>query len=623
MSEISKQKKLFEAFPPISTKAWEEKIIADLKGADYERKLVWKTNEGFQVRPYYRAENLESLKYLQVMPGQFPFVRGKQTEKNSWYIRQDIQINNLKEANKKATDVLAKGANSIGFIFDDKKYTTKDLAELLKGIDLAATELNFVSKGSTTGLVEVLIAYLKENKIDGSKLKGSVGYDPLMGLAKNGKFCTADPMASAVNMVKICKELPNFKAITIKGYLFEDAGSSIVQELGFSLAVANAYLSGLTEAGISADDAAKAIKFHFAVGSNYFMELAKVRAARALWAQIVAQYKPANLESGYATIHAETSDWNKTVYDSYVNMLRTQTEAMSAVLGGVDSLNVKAFNAAYQAGDEFGERIARNQQILLKEEAHFDKVVDPGAGSYYIETLTDSIAEQAWKLFIETEEKGGFVAAYKAGFVVGKVKEMAAKRDQDIANRREILLGVNQFPNFTEALKIKLSDELLSKPAAVTADAEALVPYRGAAAFEALRYKTDLFAEKNKRPLAFMLTIGNKAMSKARSQFSSNFFACAGFQVQDNNGFKTAEEGVKAAKAAKAEIIVVCSSDEEYAQFAPEVKQLVKNDVIVVVAGFPKDIMDALKTAGIENFIHVKSNVLETLQGYQKQLGIK
>jgi methylmalonyl-CoA mutase len=622
MSEIGKQQKLFEAFPPVSTQAWEEKIIADLKGADYERKLVWKTNEGFQVRPYYRAENLDNLKYLQVMPGQFPFVRGKQTNKNSWYIRQDVVVTNTADANKKATDAVAKGANSIGFVFTDKEVPTARLAELLKGIDLAAVEINFSCKGSTTEFVQTFIKFVKDSKTDVTKVRGSVGYDPITCIAKNGKYCSADPMGNAITMVKLCKELPNFKAITVKGYLFEDAGSSISQELGFSLAVANEYMAGLTDAGISADDAAKAIKFHFAVGSNYFMELAKVRAARVLWAQIVAQYKPANTESGYATIHAETSSWNKTVYDSYVNMLRTQTEAMSAILGGVDSFTVKPFNAAYQQNDEFGDRVARNQQILLKEEAHFDKVVDPGAGSYYIENLTDSIAEQAWKLFIETEDKGGFKAAYKAGFVQAKIKEMASKRDQDIANRREILLGVNQYPNFTESMKIQLASEVLTKPEAKGDEAEPLVQYRGAAAFEAMRYKTDLFAEKNKRPLAFMLTIGNKAMSKARAQFACNFFACAGFSVQDNNGFKTAEEGVKAAQASKAEIIVVCSSDEEYAQFAPEVKQLAGN-AIVVVAGFPKDIMDALKAAGIENFIHVKSNVLETLQGYQKLLGIK
>jgi methylmalonyl-CoA mutase len=323
------------------------------------------------------------------------------------------------------------------------------------------------------------------------------------------------------------------------------------------------------------------------------------------------------------TIHAETGSWNKTVYDAYVNMLRTQTEAMSASIGGADSITVLPFNAAYEASNEFSDRIARNQQLLLKEESHISKIVDPAAGSYYIEELTASIAENAWKLFIDVQEKGGFIAALREGFIQAEVKKMAAKRDGNVATRRENLLGVNQFPNFTEKVEGEL-DAAVFAPVDLTAECaeiETLKPYRGAQAFEALRDNTDVYSNTNKRPLAFMLTIGNLAMRKARAQFACNFFAVAGFDVLDNNGFKTVEEGVEAAQKAGSAIVVICSSDDEYAELAPAAFEAIAGKAIFVVAGAPA-CTDELKAKGIANFINVKSNLLTELKAYQSTLGI-
>lgn len=615
MSEMEKGNKLFEEFPPVSTEEWEEKIVKDLKGADYKRKLIWKTGEGFNVRPYYRQEDLDKIAYLESVPQQFPFVRGNKTTKNNWFIRQDIEADNLSAANKKALVLIEKGVNSFGFVVNNEvTFIKQDIATLLNGLPLAEVEINFIAGKAAVSVAKAVADYDKT-------IIGSIVYDPIMSLAKNGTLPAVDVNAEVVEMVKISKELPNFRAITIRADVIENAGSTIVQELGFALAAANEYMSVLTDAGISADDAANNIKFQFATGPNYFLELAKIRATRLLWANIVKQYQPKNEISSMANIHAVTSDWNKTIYDPYVNMLRTQTEAMSAILGGVDSMTVKGFNTSFEKPTEFSERIARNQQLLLKEESHFDKVVDPGAGSYYIENLTDSIAEQAWKLFLQVEDKGGFVASLTVGFIQKLVKETAQKRDINLANRKEILLGVNQYPNFSEHAGIEMTTEMLEKPVIGETEVEPLVKYRGAMAFEAMRYKTDVYSKSNKRPLAFMLTMGNLAMRKARAQFACNFFAVAGFEVLDNNGFETVEAGIEAAQAAKAEIIVICSSDEAYAEIAPEVKKQA-GDAIVVIAGYPKAIVDNLKAAGIEHFVHVKSNVLETLIGFQKELGI-
>ncbi|MDA3890406.1 MAG: methylmalonyl-CoA mutase family protein [Salinivirgaceae bacterium] len=627
MSEMEKDKYLFEEFPPISKQEWEDKIITDLKGADYDRKLIWRTNEGINVRPYYRAEDLEKIDYLNVNPNEFPFIRGVNIKKNQWFIRQDIEVIDYATANNKALELLTKGVDSLGFIIGrDKGCSKEDLTTLLKDIPVADIEINIIAGHGAMDIAKLL----NEIEIDQS-ITGSFAFDPLMCVAKTGKFKNDNPIADAATVINLLKDFPNFKAITIWGDLFENAGSSIVQELGYSLSVANEYMAGLTEAGITAEDAAKAIKFNYATGSNYFMEIAKVRAARLLWAKIVEQYTQDN-NAALANIHAVTSDWNKTIYDPYANMLRTQTEAMSSILGGVNSMTVKGFNAVYEKPTDFSNRIARNQQILLKEESHFDKVVDPGAGSYYIESLTDSIAEQAWKLFLEVEDKGGFVAAFKEGSIQASIKDLANKRDLDIANRKENFLGVNQFPNFTESIEAELDAELFERKCCedycdcknedCDCDAEPLIPYRGAMAIEAMRYKTDVFAKNNKRPLAFMLTIGNLTMRKARAQFACNFFAVAGCSVQDNNGFETIAEGIKAAKEAKADIVVLCSSDDEYSTYAPEVMAQV-GDAITVVAGFPKAIMDDLKAKGIEHFVHVKSNLIETLTGFQKELGIE
>ena len=392
-------------------------------------------------------------------------------------------------------------------------------------------------------------------------------------------------------------------------------------------------MNQLTDAGIPAATVAKKIKFNFGISSNYFLEIAKFRAARMLWANIVASYHPeclrdcdnkgANGECRCAAkmaVHAETSTFNLTLFDAHVNLLRTQTEAMSAALAGVDSMTVVPFDKTYSTPDEFSERLARNQQLLLKEESHFDKVIDPAAGSYYIENLTVSIAKQAWELFLAVEEAGGFYAALKAGTVQAAVNESNKARHKAVAQRREVLLGTNQFPNFNEKAgeKQPIEAKCCCGGGAHTCekDVDTLVFDRAASEFEALRLETEA---SGKRPKAFMLTIGNLAMRQARAQYSCNFLACAGYEVIDNLGFETVEAGVEAAMAAKADIVVLCSSDDEYAEYAVPAFKALDGRAMFIVAGAPA-CMDELKAAGIENFIHVRVNVLDTLKEFNAKL---
>lgn len=619
---------LFSEFPAVSTEAWDAQINTDLKGKDYEKTLVWQTNEGFKVRPYYREENLNDLNFVNTLPGQFPYVRGKKALGNEWLVRQDIEVTELGTANLKALDVLDKGVNSLGFNFrNNQEVTTEDIKKLLNGIDLSETEVNFSMPGRKKSLLNSIITFLKEEKIDPVKLKGSINYDPVGSYTLRGRFCNSETetFSRLKELLDTFNAYPHLQIININGVYFNNAGSSIVQELGFSLAMGAEYLSRLTELGMDAGSAASRMRFNFGISGNYFMEIAKLRAARMLWAELVKAYQPKDGESaGKTFIHSETSLWNKTIYDPYVNMLRTQTEAMSATLGGTDSLSVLPFDLVFEQPTEFAERIARNQQSLLKYEANFDKITDPAAGSYYIESLTASIAEQAWKIFLEIQDKNGFLAAFREGFIQSQLKAMAEKKLKAIASRRENILGVNQFANITEQIKSDMRPAAfeaqdLSLP---EADVETIKMFRGAQQFEALRYSTDQFAGLNPRPKVFLLTIGDLTMRKARAQFSANFFAVAGYEIIDNNGFPTIEEGIKAAKVAEADIVVLCSSDDEYPGFAPEALRQLNDEAIFVIAGAPAS-MDELKAKGIENFIHVKSNLLETLIDYNNKLGIK
>jgi len=616
-----KDVKLFAEFAPVTTAEWDAVINVDLKGADYDKKLVWKPLEGFSVRPYYRAEDLKKLNHLQYLPGQFPYVRSNNTNSNAWLVRQEILVEDVKAANAKALDVLMKGVDSLGFVFNScKELTAAELDTLLEGICVSAIEVNFVCCCKSRNLAKLFIEKMKKAGVNLADVRGSINYSPLSSLSLNGEWCSdeAAAFANTKEMIEAAATLPNFKVLSVDGSIFHNSGATSVQELAFALSMGNEYLAKLTDLGVCATKVAKAIRFNFSVSSNYFMEIAKFRAARMLWAEIVKSYGVAENDAKMS-IHAETSKWNQTIYDPYVNMLRGTTEAMSATIAGVDSLTVVPFDAAYRQPTEFSDRIARNAQLLLKEEAHFDLVVDPSAGSYYIETLTDSIAKAAWELFKQAEEKGGYVAAFTAGFVQETIKATAQKRDMNIATRRDILLGTNQYPNFTEVAEAEVTLEAITRAEAKKgAVAESLAPYRGAMAFEALRFKTD---KSGKEPKAFMLTIGALAMRRARAQFACNFFACAGLRTIDHNGYASVEEGVKAALEAKADVVVICSSDDEYTTYAPEAYEMLKGKAIFVVAGAPA-CEEELKAKGITNFISVKSNVLETLKGYQKELGI-
>jgi len=621
MEKFNKDLRLNDEFPQISTEEWEAVISNDLKGADYEKKLIWKTADGLKIRPYYRAEDLKDLPFSKVLPCQSPFIRGNKID-NNWLIRQEIIEDDPVIANSKALQAINKGAESLTLNVAACK-TANDLATMLKDIALDEVEIHYCGTSSYMHLSSILPQAAAVLGYDSKKLKGSFNFDNLGYFIANGSFY-ASLESNFVELLQImnttANTLPLIKIININAQRIHNAGGLLTHELSYALSMGATYLSQLTSRGLNIDDVASRIEFSFAIGSNYFIEIAKIRAARVLWASIVEAYKPQKEISKYMRIHSITSTWNKTIYDPHVNMLRATTEAMSAAIGGCDVMTVLPFDSIYKGSDDFSERIARNLQIILKHEAYFNKIADVSAGSYYIENLTDIIAEAAWKMFLDVEQKGGFEAFARNGELMESLEKSAAMKQNDLANRRQILLGTNQFPKEGEAMLDKI------QPKTNAAKLSAQKEMRLSQHFEAMRLSIEDYVKKgNPTPEVFLLPFGNLAMRKARAGFATNFFACAGYNVVDNNGYNTTEEAINAVLQKKAPIVVLCSSDEEYGTLGIEMANGIRKqipDTIIIVAGNPTELIEQLKEAGVNEFIHMRTNILEALNKFNVSLGI-
>jgi methylmalonyl-CoA mutase len=491
-----KKEKLFDQFPPVTTEEWMKKIHSDLKGADFSEKLIWKTNEGFDVFPFYRMEDIENLKYIETLPGEYPYLRGTRIKNNNWLVRQNIEVSDYLEANSKALSILMKGVDSLGFILTDPdSANAENFNILLKDIHIESIGISFLCNGKAIEILEQITRIAEERGLNPASISGAIEADPIGRLLVNGKLCV--PLESGFDylatLTETASHFPNLRTIHLNASNFGNAGAGIVQELAFGISMGSEYVSQLTERGLSASFAASKIRFSFGTGSNYFAEIAKLRAARLLWSVVQNGYGLKGNESVKMDIHSVTSEWNKTVYDPSVNMLRTQTEAMSAILGGTDSLTVEPFDITFHQPDEFSERIARNQQLILKEEAYFDKVADPSAGSYYIENLTKLIADAAWKLFLDVEEKGGFLASLKSGFIQRIISETAARRKEDIANGKEKLLGTNLFPDNNEKALSQIDQDRVFKSQEHESDLliDPIRLFRGSEEYEKMRLEVE------------------------------------------------------------------------------------------------------------------------------------
>lgn len=670
MSESNTTKQsLFSEFPPISTEEWEDVISKDLKGANYKEKLRWDTGEGFTSLPIYRRENLANIER------RAPISQSNHKD-NSWEICELLFDHNIEQANAAARNALNRGATALkipmhvrrteGMLGGDLEgipiQNQESFSELFDDILLDKTPLHFDTGMASPALLGMLKNEVEKRDLNPQDIRATFLYDPFTFTLTNGYLPKKDVSSIKTDIRQITafttKQLPAVHPLGIDGRTYHNAGSTIVQELGYALATASEYLATLTEAGFAVDDVSHLLHFNLAIGSKYFLEIAKIRALRLLWKNLIEAFG-GDADSTACYVHGETSQWNKTLYDPYTNMLRTSTEGMSAAIAGCDAITVLPFDRHYRQPNDFSERIARNSQLILSNEAHLDKVVDPAAGSYYIENLTEEIGHKAWELFQGIEQEGGLMQAIENGTVQSAIQDSQEARDHTIATRGRIFVGTNQYPNAEDNMRdqidsdyqtVSLDDsdddydleiqnlpEDLAKAFADDANIGDLVsylfdygkqyirtisPYRGPQAFEELRLATE---NNDHTPRVLTLPLGNRRMRKARSGFASNFFGCIGYDIEDPIGYEDVEETIKAVKELNPDIAIICSSDQEYEELVPAIGRAFKkldNRPLLVLAGNPKDKSDKYKKAGIDDFIYAGSNVLETLKKFQHKLNI-
>jgi methylmalonyl-CoA mutase len=588
--KMMQEKKLFSDFAPVTKAQWKEKIISDLKGADFDKKLVWHTDAGFDIQPVYTREDMQGLQHLDAIPL-------KSVQHNEWKINELFFVSDLQKTHQMVLQVLENGAGSLAFVFQSQPDLSQ-LKSLLENVNAEKTALNF-KVPDPVDLLNQLSRLADEYGWNKDNMQGSVHCDPLA--AKTVDFSTVKTLFEAA------KAFPRFHCLTLDVSGFLNQGGTTVTELGLALSYGVETIQQLGDQGLETDQIAARLRFHFAVGARYFFEMAKFRAFRYLWSLVLKAY---GIQDVPVYIHASNAMLNKTVYDPYVNMLRTTTESMSAVLGGVDAFTVMPFDATFEVPTQRAIRVARNQQNILKEESFFNKVADPAAGSYYIENLTDQLINESWKQFLEIDEQGGYLAAKEQGFVDERLHQEAQHKIQQVKQRKQSVLGVNIFPNQTEKSELDLPENYFTDLFRVSAD------------LEKLRYQTDVYARTNKRPVVWLFTYGDLTMRRARAQFASGFFGCAGYEIIDHPGFESIEAGIQQAKKDKPDIVVLCASDEDYKSMAVAAFKALKDDMTVVMAGYPADQLESLKMAGWEHFIHVRSNLMDELNKYQQVLGI-
>ncbi|EPR74309.1 Methylmalonyl-CoA mutase [Winogradskyella psychrotolerans RS-3] len=425
-------KSLFKDFDSVSSKAWKQKIQVDLKGADYNDTLIWKTNEDINVKPFYHADEFETLPEV------------SKSKATKWKICQSIVVTDAKVANLKAIDAIYRGAESLIFNIESETVSTKDL---FQNIDLTKTSVDVKCDFLSKDYIENTLSATRSMITEPSQSEIHIHTDIIGNLAKTGNWFSNlnDDFSKFKAIVKSTKQ------ISIDLGLYQNAGATIVQQLAYSLAHVNEYLN-IYEEHKDTSLSEVNVTFNISIGSNYFFEIAKIRALRQLWSTLASEYS-VNTE---CRIIATPSKRNTTIYDYNINMLRTTTECMSAILGGANVICNLPYDALFHKPNEFGDRIARNQLLVLKNESYFDKVNNPADGAYYIESLTEQLAEKALELFKDIEANGGFLSQMKEGTIQRKIKESAAKEQADFDAEKLVLLGTNKHPNSEDKMKADL-----------------------------------------------------------------------------------------------------------------------------------------------------------------------
>lgn len=680
--------------------AWREACIELLKGADFNKKMLTKTPEGITFEPMYFHNTTEEILPKNSYPGMGDFVRGATPNgyvKSAWGVAQACDETFPAENNELLKHEIDKGSTIYNIQLDcaTKKNvdarncekpgkggvsltTPEDVEILLKDLKLDKYPLYVYAGASSAPILALIVAAIKKNGGDISKLRGFVGANPIGELAANGELNQSleklyDEAAAVAKWA--IKNAPELKTFMVKSDVFSNGGANDVQEIAYTLSAAVAYIRALLERGLTIDEAAEQIMFGVSVGANFFMQVAKLRAIRPIWAEIVKAFGGSE-KVQRIHVHARPALFFKTVYDPYVNMLRNTSEIFSAVVGGLDSFENAPFDEPIRKGDEFSRRIARNMQIILQEEFGMLQPIDPAGGSWAVETLTKQIKEKIWAEFQTIEGKGGIVAALKEGYPQEQISFVLADRLKAVASRRDRIVGTNMYANMTEerldaraenfAENKKARTEAIDKylqtvdakdalakidaanfetvidaaasgatiaeirNALGTGDSEkvkTIGSHRLAEKFEELREATEKFkAEKNDNVKIFLANMGPIPQHKARADFTTGFLQVGAFEVLGNNGFKTVEDAAAAAKESGADAVVICSTDATYPEIvpalAPKLHEVLPNATVYLAGTAPAELVETYKNAGIDDYINIRSNCYQTLSAMQKKKGI-
>jgi len=692
-----KELKLAADFPETTYEQW-RKVLEDrdLNGVPFEKKMVTKTPEGIDIQPLYVAEDWPWANDPSGVPGFFPYTRGtkaiERTQKG-WDIRQEFRESDPATANEEIKEDLSRGVTSIAIRLDDAAqkgqgpnaeaagvngvmiHDLETLKAVLDGVDLAKTLVELEAGIAFLPAAMALVKVWEDAGVQPASAKGEFGADPIGALAANGSLpCSADAALGLMAKLAECtaKTFPGVRAVSVNTCVYHNAGASEVQDLAIAMSTAVAYLKAMTAAGMSIDDACEQIAFVTSVDCQEYKQIAKMRAARKLWAAVAKQCGASD-EACAMVLRAKAAERMMTRFDPWVNMLRTTVSTFSSAVGGADSVTCLPFDHAIGLPDEMGRRIARNTQIMLLEESNLYRVMDPAGGTWSMETLTTQIVEKSWEFFQEIEGKGGIVAALESGFIQDTIAATMADVDKGIAKRKIPVTGVSEFPNVSEELPVRPVPDMAAAKSKTVAQAEAgakaaadaVAAISGAAdpiaavgaavnggasfasvlapicsegpsvkvmprrilgdAYERLRDAANAYKEKTgKLPQIFLANLGPIASHTGRATFAKNYFEAGGIQAPGNNGFPTVEDAVKGFKESGAKIAVICTSDKNYVEMVPEYAPALKAAGVetLYLAGHPGENREAYDAAGIDAYIYMGAEVLGPLTEQLIRLGV-
>ncbi len=599
----------FKEFPYVSKKTWKErtgKVITTL--ASYE-KIVWNTDDGIDVEPFYSETEAKDFLFKEnQIPGEFPFARGTGKNNNNWLITEDIKETDLETAATAATQAQIGGVDAVTFHIE-RQPTPIAMKTLVRGINPEKIAVNFAITKDPEKICESFFSACKKKGIDPADTHGTFFFDPLLSVythnASDSFLSTqTKKIAQLINLLQ--ENTSHHTAFSVQSSAYRNSGATITQEVAFLASAATEYLVMLTNCGVDIDSACRNLVFSFTTGSSYFGEIAKLRAARILWATIAQAFSPTDPRSAEMRIHCATTTFNKTAYDSHVNIMRATTEAMACVIGGANSLSIEPFDAHCAAPNKLSKTVARNIQLLLRNESHLDAVIDPGGGSHHIEKLTQEIAEKSLKLFQKIEKKGGYLECVKSGFLQNLTAKSREKAVRDVREKKKILVGINQFPNPVEKIAGRYDDEKNKE--------------RASLGFEKTRLLVQKYAEKNDIGVIFLLHLSASAKTRAKAVFSMNLFGCGGFSAIDGEQTPGADAGVVAALGVDAAVVVLCGSDDDYGKNAETAISKLKKSgrqfkIVAVIGSY--DARKNLSHAGVDDFIQTDCDLCETIEKYR------